>query len=145
MLPLMRRNVNQVWDSPMDALDREMSRWLRRAWNDMEDGNVTGVYPVDLREDGDHVYVEAELPGFANKEVNVTLENGVLHIVAERQVPETKGQTHLRERRFTRVARSFTLPTSVDASRVDAKLDNGVLHLTLHKTADVKPCRIEVK
>ena len=145
MLPLMRRNVTQGWDSPMDLFDREMSRWLRRAWGDAEDGSLIGVYPVDMREDDDKVYVEAELPGFTNKDVQVTLENGILHIIAERKTQETKGQTHLRERRFTRVARSFTLPTSVDSNKVEAKLENGVLQLTLHKTQEVKPCRIEVK
>jgi HSP20 family protein len=54
-------------------------------------------------------------------------------------------RNHLRERRYSRVARRFTLPDSVDDQKVDAKLSDGVLHLTLHKKAEVSPRKIEVK
>jgi HSP20 family protein len=122
---------------------------LRRWWGEGGDGGAagtTGVYPVDVREDQDHIYVDAELPGFKREEIEVTLENGMLHIAAERRPqPNQKGEPHLQERRFTRVARSFTLPNTLDEGKVDAKLEDGVLHLTLHKREEVKPRRIEVK
>jgi HSP20 family protein len=106
---------------------------------------LVGAYPVDIREDDNNVYVDAELPGFKREQVDVTIENGILTIQAERQPDEQQGDSHLRERRYTRVARSFTLPNGVDENSVDAKLDDGVLKLTLQKSEQVKPRKIEVK
>lgn len=142
MLPstLIRRSL-----SPMFSGSRELD--LDRLWNWMNEGetSLVGSYPVDIREDDAHVYIEAEMPGFTREQVQVTLENGVLHLGAERKVEKTRGESHLTERRFTRIARSFTLPTTVDENKVDARLDNGVLHLVLTKREEVRPRRIEVK
>ncbi len=133
-------NVRNPWD------------WFGRDFGDLlgpftgADEDVTAAYPVDIREDNDHVTLEAELPGFTTDQIDVTLENGVLRIDAQRDAGETpEGKKHLNERRFTRVSRAFTVPKTVDENKVDAKLDHGVLHLTLHKREEVKPRRIEVK
>lgn len=146
MLPMLRRT--RELDNVLDVFDREFGRLMRRFWSDWDDmvGAGVGVYPVDIREDDDHIYVEAELPGFTKDQVQVTLENGVLNIVAERKdTGKSGGQVHLRERRYTRVARSFTLPGTVDPQNIEAKLENGVLYLTLAKRPEVKPRRIEIK
>jgi len=109
------------------------------------EGDFTGAYPVDIREDDGRLIVDAEMPGFKRDEVDVSIDNGVLTITAERTPHETKGTKHLTERRYTRVERSFTLPATVDESEVRAKLDDGVLHLELPQTEDNKPKRIEIK
>src|SRR5690606_7809254 len=96
-------------------------------------------------EEDDHITVEAELPGFKRDEISVTMEQGVLTIDAERKVEEKKGHPQLNERRWTRVTRSFRLGQAVDEGKVDAKLEDGVLTLTLPKREEVKPRRIEVK
>lgn len=104
-------------------------------------------YPVDVYEDDAAVHVEAELPGFANDQVEVTLEQGVLTIHAKRQATkQPEGTTtHVSQRRTYEVTRRFTMPSTLDENSVDAKMENGVLHLTLHKREEVKPRRIEVK
>ncbi len=141
MLPLLQRRP-EAWADPARELERAL---FNRLW-DEGDGRETVAYPVDIHEDQSNVYIEAELPGFKKDDVNLTLEQGVLTIAAERRDDENKsGQRHLGERRFHRVQRSFTLPSSVDESKVDAKLENGVLYLTLSKREEVKPRRIEVK
>ena len=150
MLPTIRRTGRSFVDSPYDLLGRDFNRFLDRWYSEPGETELVGSYPVDIREDGDHIFVEAEMPGFTKDQINVTLENGVLSISAQRKSggePQDKGksQSHLSERRFTRVSRSFSLPTTVDESKVDAKLADGVLHLTLHKRDEVKPRRIEVK
>jgi HSP20 family molecular chaperone IbpA len=129
-----------------ESLERDFGRLLSRM-TDQNGHDATGAYPVDIREDKEHVYVEAELPGFTRDQVNVTLENRVLSIVAERGKPvlEEGTKEHLTERRFIRVARSFTMPETVDEGKVDAKLADGVLKLTLHKREEVKPRKIEVQ
>lgn len=144
MLPT-RQNRRPVWD-PFESIHRDFDRMLGRYFSDGETPTPTAAYPVDIHEDDNHLYVEAELPGFDREDVNVTLENGVLTITAERkEQPQREGETHLNERRFRRVHRSFTLPNTVDESNVDATLADGVLKLTLDKKEEVKPRRIEVK
>ena len=104
-----------------------------------------GQDPVDVREEEGTLIVDAEVPGFKRDEIEVSIENGMLHIVAERKPEEHKGTRHLTERRYTRVERAFTLPAEVDESKVQAKLDNGVLHLEMPEVEEKKARRIEVK
>lgn len=144
MLPtFIRRRAN--FESPFSTIENELNQALSRYWGERPDSTLTGSYPVDIREDEAHIYVDAELPGFKREEINVTLENGMLTIAAERKEEAKKGDVHLNERRFTRVARAFTVPNTLDENKVEAKLDGGVLHLMLHKREEVKPRKIEVK
>ncbi|MEM0913424.1 MAG: Hsp20/alpha crystallin family protein [Planctomycetota bacterium] len=108
---------------------------------------ATATYPVDVREEEGRFVVEAEMPGYTKDQIGVSLENHVLAITAERSVPETPEgqQRHLHERRFTRIARKFTLPRSVDPNAIEASLDHGVLTLTIAKRDEVKARKIEVK
>jgi len=141
MLPALRHN-RRVW-LPTRWLDREFDRLFDGFPGDVEPA-TPGAYPADIWEDDDNVYVEAEMPGFERDEINVTLEDGILNIAAERKNEEEKGTRHLTERRYTQVRRSFSLPTAVDDAKVGAKLENGLLHLTLPKRAEVKPRRIKI-
>jgi len=129
-------------DRPLDAFRQQLGEW-------MNSGEApTAAYPVDIREDDDHFYVDAEMPGFTKDQVNVTLENGLLSIEAARQLEsdgQKKGEVHLQERRYTRIRRAFKLPTAVDENTVKAELRDGILHLMLSKREEVKPRRIDVK
>ncbi len=133
--------------TPSTDLDWFANRFFGPGWSDLaataED--LTGAYPVDIREEDGTLVVDAEMPGFNREYVNVNIENGVLSITAERTPEETAGSSHLSERRYTRVDRRFTLPTAVDESKVEAKLDNGVLHMEIPKTEESKAKQIEVK
>jgi HSP20 family protein len=140
----MINNIQKVWDTPFDLL-RDMDRaFSGRVGMDSDD--LTAKYPVDIHEDSDGLTVAAELPGFTKEQVDVNIDNGVLTIAAQREQSQHDDATeHLHERRFTRVRRQFTLPTTVDASDVDATLADGVLTLRLQKKEEVKPRKIEVK
>ncbi|HSI33646.1 MAG TPA: Hsp20/alpha crystallin family protein, partial [Tepidisphaeraceae bacterium] len=108
---------------------------------------MVGPYGVDIREDNDHLYVEADLPGFKKDEVDITLENQTLSITAEKNEEATdqpQGDWLLNERRYARFMRSFTLPPTVDDQKVDAKLADGVLKITLNKREETKPRKITV-
>lgn len=143
--PLMRRSSNQgVWN-PFDVFRRELEGWVGNG-NAEDRGELIGNYPVDIHEDANFIHVDAEMPGFKKEDIDVTLENGILTIAAQRKTEtEKKGESHLSERRFTRVSRAFTLPNSVHDGKVEATLADGVLHLKLHKREEVKPKKIEVK
>ena len=142
MIPVLRRRPREDVFRPMDLLRRD---FFPAPWPEDEADTLTGAYPVDIREDDDNIYVEAEMPGFKKEEIDVNLEGGMLTISAERSPEEFKGTRHLDERRYTRVHRSFTLPSSVDEGEVDARFEDGVLKLTLQKKAESKRKKIEVR
>lgn len=122
-------------------------------------GNFGTVYGVDVREDADKLYVEAELPGFKKDEVEIVLDKSTLTISAKhadkalesaenqaetQAVSEVKPQWLLRERSVREYKRAFRLPATADGATVDARLEDGVLYLTLTKREETKPRRITV-
>src|SRR6185369_186170 len=119
-----RVNRAQAYD-PVESMQREFDTMFGRYLNGRgNDGGRLAPYGVDVREDADHIYVEAELPGFRKEDVDITLENQTLTITAERKDNDgsKKGDLLLNERRYTRFLRSFTLPPTVDEQTVNAKL-----------------------
>jgi HSP20 family protein len=104
---------------------------------------------VDVRETKDALELKAELPGVTIDDVDVSVENGVLTIAGEKKQQWEQGTEgsgyHLLERRYGRFERRFTLPRSVDADKVSAHFDHGVLSVTLPKVEKAKPRRIDVK
>lgn len=133
-------------ESPFEAMQREFDNLFNRFFN-VRDSAVFAPYAVDIREDADHIYVEADLPGFNKDEVEITMENSTLTISAEHkaeQKEEKKGEYLLNERRYTRFLRSFTLPPTVDEQSVQASLKDGVLTITLNKREESKPRKIKV-
>jgi HSP20 family protein len=136
---------------PLDSAQREFDTMLGRFFGSRgyENGNYLAPYGVDVREDADRLYVEAELPGFKKEEVDINMENQTLTISAEhKEEPQPKNgdksEWLLRERRYTRFQRSFTLPPTVDVGCVEAKLNDGILKITLNKREETKPRRIPV-
>lgn len=137
---------------PFEGMTRDVDTLVRSLFGrDVPAGYAN--YAVDVYEDADHLHVDAELPGFTKEQVDVTLDNSVLTITAERSEETSNGNGGegakrtdylLRERRYNRFQRSFTLPNTVDSSSVDAKLENGVLRLTLNKRQETKPRKIAI-
>jgi HSP20 family protein len=147
-LPTRVQRTNYV--DPFELAQRQVEGVLDRLFNgNQENGGARlAPYGVDIRQDQDHFYVEAELPGFKKEEVDITLENQTLTISGERKTEKTaeekKGELLLNERRYTRSLRSFTLPPTVNDQTVNAKLTDGVLTITLNKREETKPRKIAV-
>jgi HSP20 family protein len=149
-----RANRHLGYD-PSDYVQREFDTVLSRFFGgrDIGSGNATASYGVDVREDQDHLYVDAELPGFHKEDVDITLENQTLTISAQRK-GETRqagdktnpdhGNYLLRERHQARFLRSFTLPATISDQKCQAKLQDGVLTVTLDKREETKPRKIQV-
>jgi HSP20 family protein len=144
MLPT--RVARQNNGDSIEAFHREFDTALGRIFGGGDGGNLRWApFGVYVREDADHIYVEAELPGFKKDDVDITLENQTLTISAERkEEQENKGDYLLNERRYQRFLRSFTLPPTVDEKKVDAKLNDGMLSITLNKREETKPRKIQV-
>ena len=103
---------------------------------------------IDLKETDKAVEVQAELPGVDQKDVDVTYANGVLTIKGEKKAEkeESKAGYHFSERRYGSFLRSFSID-DVDADRIQANFDNGVLKITLPKTpaAAAQTRKIEIR
>lgn len=147
MLPAIRsRGISRLWDDPLRTMESQFGDTMRRMWENggfAEGGMAT--YPVDIHEDDNNIYVEAELPGFNKDEIQVDVESGILTISGERTHEARAGKQHLSERSYTQVQRSFNLPSNIEESNVEASLKDGVLHVTLPKREESKPHRISVK
>ncbi|MGE4660247.1 MAG: Hsp20 family protein, partial [Arenicellales bacterium] len=92
--------------------------------------------------------VKAELPGVAREDLNVTINDGVLTINAEREEEkkdEKDGRVIRQERYYGKFIRSLRLGSDIDEGRIEAQYENGVLNLSLPKTAEVKPRKVDVK
>ena len=104
---------------------------------------------LDVREEGDKIVVEADLPGVEEKDVAVTFANGVLTIKGERRSEreEKKDDYHIAERSFGRFERALRLPDSIDEGAIEANFDKGVLKIVAAKRPEAAKAerRIEIK
>jgi HSP20 family protein len=104
---------------------------------------------MDVSETDKSYIVKADLPGMAEKDVNVTLDDGVLTISGEKQSEnEEEGKTfHRIERSYGSFRRVLSLPADADENGINAHMENGVLHIEIGKTkkAEKTAKRIDVK
>ncbi|MBX6313563.1 MAG: Hsp20/alpha crystallin family protein [Isosphaeraceae bacterium] len=126
---------------PINRLDALFDRLLSE--DDLLDPMGSSV-PLAMWEDEDHIYVEAELPGLTDKDVEIMVHNGMLFIRGERK--REQGRSYLYNgRSYGRFERVITLPEAVDTEAVQAKLTNGVLSITFPKSPEAKPKKIALQ
>jgi len=101
----------------------------------------------EVKETTDAFILKADLPGVAESDLDISVHNNVMTVSGSRQAEERKeGESYaLYERQFGSFSRSFSLPDMADGERIDAKLEHGVLTLSIGKKADAKPRKIAVK
>jgi HSP20 family protein len=132
--------------SNLHRLSRMMDEALGGAWNG---GTLASAWTpsCDVFEDKENLKIVLELPGVSPEEVKISLENQVLTIQGEKKqvAEETSERWHRYERSYGSFERMFTLPSTVDVDRIDAKVENGVLTVTLPKSERSRPRQIEVK
>jgi len=108
---------------------------------------TTGFAPlVDIYEDEHNITLKIEVPGVDEKDLDVRIENNTLTVHGERQIEKEEKEENFRrvERQYGSFTRSFTLPTTVEAEKVSAHYDKGMLKIKLAKKADAKPKQIKV-
>ena len=140
MIRNRRSPFGTLWQE-FNQVQDEFAKWFGRA------ANVVAAPALTVWEDENAVFVEADLPDVdpANLEVTVT-EGNQLTIQGERKAPEIAGAAWVRqERPVGRFTRVVGLPSLVDADKVEAKYEHGVLRLTLPKHEAAKPRKIEVR
>lgn len=133
------------WRELSAATDR-LARMLDQPFSTLSDSNAF-MPAIDVSETETELTIAAELPGVAKEDVKIDVEEGVLTIRGEKKQvhEEKKPHLHVYERSYGVFERAFSLPQSVDADRIKAEFQDGVLKLTLPKMEKEKGRRIEIK
>lgn len=123
----------------MDALWRTMSSEGGR--------DETMVYPLlNIFEDNDNIYVHGEVPGILPEDLDVSVESDTLIIKGERKAcrEDEDVSWHRREIQIGSFSRAISLPTKVNTDRVEARVVDGILSITIAKAEEVKPRQVEI-
>jgi HSP20 family protein len=139
LLDRVQQQLNQLGyaDKSLATSDNDSSNVVTSHWRPA----------VDIKEEADRFLITADLPGVEPKDIEITMDNGVLTIKGERK-SETRDE---REgyKRVERVSgafyRRFSLPDTANAERIEATGKDGVLEVVLPKHEKVQPRKIEVK
>ncbi len=143
MLSTLAHRLETQFANPLATLYREM------ASEDFSNGQAaplrSGFGCLSLWEDGDHVYLDVDVPGLTIEEIEPAIEDGKLWIRGTRR-PTPRGQKCWRDERFYgNLERAVILADSVDTDKIEAALANGVLSITLPKKSGAKAHRIPIQ
>jgi HSP20 family protein len=131
-----------------NRLQKEMNRLFNHLGVTPSWRGLSFSYPaINVWENDSAVFAEAELPGVSQDQLEIYVTDGdQLTVQGERKPAEhASGTWHRRERGFGKFSRTLTLPANVDAEKVEARIENGVLHITLPKSEAARPRKIAVK
>jgi HSP20 family protein len=101
--------------------------------------------PGSIREEGDGYTLELEMPGVNKEGLEISVENNELTVVGRRSLPSIEGAILHRESRLEDFRRTFEIDPSIDAGKISAKMEQGIVTLTLPKAEHVKPRKISVQ
>jgi HSP20 family protein len=139
------------WDQSreVDSLQSEVNRLFDTFFGG-KPANGTGlrrwVPPMDLVETEDHLVLRADLPGLDRDDVNIEVKDGVLTVSGERKAEhdERTDGFYRVERAFGTFSRSMSLPQRIDADRITATFEKGVLEVRIPKPEERKPHRVQI-
>ncbi len=136
------------WDPYRELLSmrRAMDRLFENSLTDEREVTSEWGLPLDVVEDENDYVVKAPLPGVKPEDIDITFNQGILTIKGEMkdESETTKGQYHLRERRYGTFSRTINLPSTVKPEDIQADYSDGILTLKLPKAEEVKPKRIPI-
>jgi HSP20 family protein len=134
---------NSPW-SVFNDMDRLMNRFVSPIWDDDSSTTMMGFNPAcEVDEQDDHFLISLDLPGVSKDEVKVEVIDNRLVISGERKHEKKEGKGRS-ERYYGRFERSFALPTAIDADKIEARYENGVLELAVPKAESAKPRTIQI-
>ena len=136
----------------LDEMERRMSDIFERPflpslWRRFPTEQMAWAPAIDVFEKENKFIVKAETPGMKEEDINVSIEGDSLNIKGEKKTEsEVKEEDYYRsERSYGSFFRSIALPSTVDAGKIEAEYDNGVLEITIPKKAEVKQKKITIK
>ena len=140
------------WHAQSGALQDEFRQVFDRFFNPQDESDQSNVVTsqwvprVDIKEEDNRFVILADIPGVDPKDIEITMEKGILSIKGERksETPEQNGKLTRVERSYGAFYRRFALPDSADAEGIKAVGKNGVLEITIPKKAQAAPRRIAI-
>lgn len=136
----MRGEIDRIFDSFLGRRFGETPTFFQNR-------DFTLMPSIDVSENEQAIMIDAELPGMKEDDIDVSLRDGVLTIQGEKKSErdETKDNVHLTERSFGRFQRSFQVADTVDLDAIEARMDNGVLHIRLPKRPEAQKPETKIK
>jgi len=134
------------FDRTLSLLDDFRQR-MDRVFDEVDTGRADGAWPrANLFDSGSSLLLKAELPGVADKDVQITMNQDVLTLSGERKSDAPDGYSvHRRERAPLRFARSFSFPCKVDPEKVTATIKHGILSVEIAKAPEAQPRQIAIR
>jgi len=136
----------------LNQFQRDLDRLFRSNLAEQEESDSTiatstWVPSVDIKEDKEAFTIEADIPGVDPKDIDVSMENGVLTIRGERNLEKREEDKSYKrvERLYGTFYRRFSLPETADPEKISASGKNGVLQVRIPKREVAQPRRIAVK
>lgn len=126
-------------------LDRSMDDPFIRFFNELDSTIQNWSPAVEVIEKDNGYVFEFEVPGIEQKNLDISLEDGVLKVVGERTFEENDEKRLRSERSYGKFTRSFRLPETADPSSVKANLKDGILRVSVSRREEAKPKKIEVQ
>jgi HSP20 family protein len=120
------------------SLENELDWLFGAALAGISGANRGGQFPVDIHEDKENTYVRAELPGVTRDSIGIEYVDGTLSIQASRKAKPGEGETPVS------YSRQVSIPDEIEADKVSAAYENGVLTVTLPRKEEAKPRKINV-
>lgn len=149
-MALVRRRERQQ-GAPLARFQDEMNDLFGRFFEDWPlaglSRNGSWFPALDIAEREDAVVVKAEIPGMKREDLDISVQDNHLTLSGEKKESEehTEGEYYHSERRYGTFRREIPLPRGVDADNVEATYQDGVLTVTLPKSEEAKPRKIEIK
>ena len=136
-----------TWNPTAMAFRTDADRLFENFWNTRAEArNSTWVPATDLLEDAESYHILIDLPGFSEKDLEIEIKDGELTISGEKRRPDLGEEVtcHQQERRYGTFRKAFRMGDGLDLEKIRASFRNGVLELTLPKSAAVKPKTITI-
>jgi len=130
-----RHEIDQLFDQFFGSVSSPAELALARGWN----------APVSIWDDEQHVYVEVEVPGMSQDDLEVLVQDGYLRIRGERKTPHAERNYWYNECTPGRFERVISLPEIIDADSIEAQVRDGILAVTLRKMPGAQPRKVAIK
>ena len=130
-----------------DNMRRQFDRFMDLYSTGSQRSAGAGVFPqLNVTEDTGKFYLRAELPGVASDQLDIQATGKTITISGERKIhsENDNARYHRREREAGKFSRVLAMPSDIDAERIEAKLENGVLTVMVPKAEAAKPRQIKV-
>jgi len=141
---LPKKKETEIWFQPMQSFQKNMNDVFDNFFKEFEENFLprqsgaekSDFLPrIDVAETDKEITVSAELPGLTEKDVEITMDHGILSIKGEKQQQseEKQGHYHYVERKYGSFYRGIPIPADIEQNKIEAAFKNGVLRISLPK------------